>query len=94
MSELKAVRIRADGMVQGVGFRWFVLGRAQAMGVRGWVRNLDDGSVEIVALATPETLDELIKVVREGPPGADVYGVQVEDVAPDAITERSFRIRH
>ncbi|HWO89611.1 MAG TPA: acylphosphatase [Gemmatimonadales bacterium] len=94
MSGLRAVRLQVEGMVQGVGFRWYVLSRAQALGVRGWVRNRDDGSVEVVALATPETIHELIEVVREGPPGADVYGVTVEDISAELVTERSFRIKH
>ena len=47
------------GRVQGVGFRWFVHREAAAIGLRGWVRNTEDGHVEVLASGTPEQLQEL-----------------------------------
>ena len=77
------------GRVQGVGFRMWVLRRANAMGVRGWVRNLPDGrSVEALAQAAPETLDRFEReVVREGPPHALVTECDVTTWPVDETLE-------
>ena len=64
------------GKVQGVGFRWFVREQARRWGVRGWVRNLPDGSVEIAASGADENLAGLLAAVRRGPEGAAVDAVQ------------------
>jgi acylphosphatase len=68
------------GKVQGVGFRWFVREQARRWGVRGWVRNHPDGSVEIAASGEPESLTGLLAAVRRGPEGAVVD--DVHDGAP------------
>lgn len=83
-----------SGRVQGVGFRWFVLNRAQALGARGWVRNTDDGSVEVVALASPSTIDTLDALLAKGPPGAHVVEVLRDDVQQEAVDSKSFIIKH
>ena len=62
-----------EGQVQGVGFRWFVKGRASRLGLDGMVRNLPDASVEVVASGTDEKLDELETALRKGPPAAEVH---------------------
>jgi acylphosphatase len=62
----------AAGRVQGVGFRWFVRERAQALGLAGWVRNEPDGTVRVVAEGPPAALDALAAALRAGPPGAVV----------------------
>jgi len=64
MERLHAV-IRGD--VQGVGFRYFVLRKAQQLGLRGWVRNNDDGTVELVAEGARQDLEQLKRAVGEGP---------------------------
>ncbi len=64
MERLHAV-IRGD--VQGVGFRYFLLRRAQQLGLRGWVRNNDDGTVELVAEGIRSDLELLKQAAREGP---------------------------
>lgn len=63
------------GRVQGVGFRWFVQREASELGLHGWVRNTEDGDVEIVAAGTPEDLGELRLSLRRGPRGARVDNV-------------------
>ena len=93
-SGLIARRLVVEGRVQGVGFRWFVLSRAQGMGVRGWVRNLPDGAVEVVGLAAGGTMAELEALVRRGPPGAVVKRVEVSDVPHDHVESKSFIIKH
>jgi acylphosphatase len=67
--------------VQGVGFRYFVEQSAQSLGVRGWVRNVDDGNVEVYALGTIEQLSELAGLLWKGPRWAEVRGVEEVEAA-------------
>jgi acylphosphatase len=79
MAEQK-VRMRAivKGIVQGVGFRYFTVYQAQRIGgITGYVRNLRDGSVEVVAEGEREKLEHLLAQLRKGPTGAHVTGVDV-----------------
>jgi acylphosphatase len=67
---------RVTGRVQGVGFRWWVRRHAEALGLTGWVMNPDDErSVELVAEGSPTALDELERLIRQGPSGAIVESV-------------------
>jgi len=75
----KLYRIR--GRVQGVGFRYFVEHAANSLGVRGYVRNLDDDSVEVYASGTEAQLSELAGLLWKGPRWAEVRGVD-ESGAP------------
>jgi acylphosphatase len=61
-----------QGRVQGVGFRWFVHREAAGLDLRGWVRNTEEGEVEVVASGTPEELAELRASLRRGPRGSRV----------------------
>jgi acylphosphatase len=61
-----------QGRVQGVGFRWFVQRTASELELRGWVRNTEEGDVEVVAAGEPVDLDELRASLRRGPRGARV----------------------
>ncbi len=79
MAEQK-VRMRAivKGIVQGVGYRYFTVYQAQRIGgITGYVRNLKDGSVEVVAEGEREKLEQLLAQLRKGPTGAHVTGVDV-----------------
>jgi len=67
--------------VQGVGFRYFVEHAAQSLGIRGWVRNDDDGSVEVYAVGNRAQLSELAGLLWKGPRWAEVRGVD-ESEAP------------
>jgi len=60
------------GRVQGVGFRWFVHREASELDLRGWVRNTEDGDVEVVASGSAEDIAELRASLREGPRGSRV----------------------
>jgi acylphosphatase len=71
-----ARRWLVSGRVQGVGFRWFVEREALALGLTGWVRNLDDGRVEAYAVGTPEQLDHLAGRLHRGPSLAEVRGLE------------------
>ena len=84
----KAYRI--TGKVQGVGYRWFTRETATGLGLRGTVRNLDDGSVEVTADGDPAALARLEARLRDGPRGARVEAIQAMD-PPETIPE-DFRI--
>ncbi len=66
------LHVRVEGRVQGVGFRWFVREAAVARGLSGWVRNLADGAVEVLAAGDPSALAALRATLAEGPPHARV----------------------
>ncbi len=68
----KAVRLRVEGRVQGVGFRAFVERAAQAHGLDGWVRNRRDGGVEAVLAGPPDAVDAVVAACGVGPPAASV----------------------
>ena len=72
-----ARNVRVTGRVQGVFFRAWTRGEAQANGVKGWVRNLSDGSVEAHLEGEAEAVEGLIQRMREGPPGARVSEMEV-----------------
>ena len=89
---MAARRYVVQGRVQGVGFRWFVQRRASALGVAGYVRNLDEGHVEVLAIASPKVLDQLRSDLWSGPIGSRVSAVQ-ESEAPVG-DYRSFEITY
>lgn len=70
-----------SGRVQGVGFRYFAQRAATPSGLSGYVRNLDDGRVEVYAAGSPEALSEFSARLREGPRWADVRGVEEQEAA-------------
>jgi acylphosphatase len=61
-----------QGRVQGVGFRWFVHREASELELKGWVRNTEDGDVEVVAAGELDDLSELRACLRKGPRGSRV----------------------
>jgi acylphosphatase len=81
------------GRVQGVGFRWFVHSEASELDLRGWVRNTEDGDVEVVASGSAEDLAELRASLRRGPRGSRVDNL-IEHYLDDreASGLSSFRI--
>ena len=84
-------RLVVRGAVQGVGFRWACTEEADRLGVRGWVRNLPDRSVEIVAEGDVGPVERLVAWARVGPAYARVVGVELRDEAPEGLTEFSVR---
>jgi acylphosphatase len=83
-------RYVVSGRVQGVGFRWFVEREAATLGITGWVRNRDDGRVEVMATGTREQLSALHARLREGPRAA-----RVDEVAASSapfLDTKSFGI--
>ncbi|HYD35966.1 MAG TPA: acylphosphatase [Allosphingosinicella sp.] len=74
---MSGVRVRIHGRVQGVFFRNWTVDRARALGLRGWVRNRRDGSVELVAFGGEEAVESLTADCRTGPPAARVERIDV-----------------
>jgi acylphosphatase len=73
----KTVRLSITGQVQGVGYRLWATRTATPLGLRGWVRNRTDGSVEALVTGPPEAVAAMVELSREGPYGARVTDVTV-----------------
>ncbi len=81
-----------SGRVQGVGYRWFVNTEANNLGLQGYVRNLSDGRVEVIAKGTSEQLENLEMRLRQGPSFARVLDIQIVDYElPSKINGFSIR---
>lgn len=80
-----------SGRVQGVGFRWFVVTSANAIGVRGWVRNEDDGRVQVYGVGHTEQLDRLAGFLHRGPSQAEVRGVEQREAPVQQLSSFSVR---
>lgn len=91
-SKVLARRFYVRGQVQGVGYRWFARSAANALGLRGYARNLDDGRVEVFAMGSASALDDLAGRLMQGPSQADVRGVDVEQAGPESVS--GFTIEH
>ncbi|MGK7927958.1 MAG: acylphosphatase [Spirulina sp.] len=72
------VRVWVSGKVQGVGYRYSTIVRAQNLGVKGWVQNLPDGRVEAVFEGDREAVEAMVKWCDRGSPAAVVRDVVVE----------------
>ena len=82
---------RVRGRVQGVGFRYFAEKTANDLGLAGWVRNDDDGTVQVYAVGNPEQLSELEGMLWKGPRWADVRGVDESEAAIERVSGFSVR---
>jgi acylphosphatase len=87
----KALRLRVTGRVQGVSFRFWTREQAERVGVSGWVRNEPDGSVEAMIAGPEAAVDEMARLLGEGPPAASVSNVEAIEEDPDMAGE-GFRI--
>jgi len=75
---MSRILARVKGMVQGIGFRYFIMRKATTYGLQGYVRNCHDGDVEVEAEGNPEKLRSLIEDLRQGPHLSEVKDVEVE----------------
>jgi acylphosphatase len=87
-----ARRYVIGGRVQGVGFRYFTEAAAAREGITGWVRNMPDGRVEVVAEGDREAVERFERNIRHGPPAARVDRVETDDMVPTG-RETGFRIK-
>ena len=79
---MNAKRLIITGLVQGVGFREWMVIKARALGLAGWVRNRVDGSVEALVAGDVASVEEFMRLCRRGPPMADVRGIEEEMADP------------
>ena len=86
-----AYHIRVTGHVQGVAYRAWARAEAERLGVRGWVRNRDDGSVEAMVAGPKEAVEAMVLAMREGPGAARVTDVWTDAVDPGGAAP-GFRI--
>ncbi len=85
MQSRVAVRVVIRGRVQGVGFRAWTVREARRLGLKGWVRNRRDGSVEALFAGPPEQVAAMLALCREGPPLARVDSLASETVPEPAL---------
>lgn len=87
----KSVRVVISGRVQGVGYRAWMARRAVELGLRGWVRNRSDGSVESVLVGPAEVVDAMIELCRKGPRFSAVDDIETSTVANEDWPDFSVR---
>jgi acylphosphatase len=88
-----AVKVRVTGRVQGVYFRGWTRERAQTLGLAGWVRNEHDGSVAALIAGPRAVVEDMLRLLHEGPLDAKVAEVIVEETDPDQVPS-GFSILH
>ncbi len=91
MSDLQTRRYVISGRVQGVGFRWFVEREAAQTGITGWVRNCDNGDVEVMATGTADQHRSLRQKLQQGPRAARVD--HVSESSADLLETGSFQVK-
>lgn len=87
---MKQVRITIEGNVQGVFFRAFIKEHAKRLNLKGYVRNTEDGGVEVVAQGAEEQVRKLVELCRKGPEGSEVDKITVEDQELSNLPEFSI----
>lgn len=85
-------RIKVTGRVQGVGFRWHTADKAAQFDIKGYVKNMPDGSVYIEAEGVPENLELFLRWCAEGPANAQVKSVTYDKYPPEDYPE--FIVKH
>ena len=86
------VRVVVSGLVQGVGFRWYVRERARALELAGWVRNRPDGALELALRGPESAVDSLVLALWHGPAGARVTSVEMMPAEPHEEFPEPFTI--
>ena len=92
MSSLKYI---ISGKVQGVGFRAFVAREANRLGIKGWVRNLPDGTVACqVNITQPETIAEFEAALKSGPRWSTVTGIEISTQSDVTTIDDGFNVKY
>ncbi|MBM08436.1 MAG: acylphosphatase [Magnetovibrio sp.] len=81
----RTVSVIISGQVQGVGFRWWTVNKAKALGINGWVRNRKDGSVEALFSGSTHSVDNMINECYSGPFLAIVDKVEIDEAERSMI---------
>ena len=85
-------RVHVRGLVQGVFFRAWARDEAAALGIKGWIRNCRDGSVEAHIEGNEDAVRQMVERLRQGPPDARVDDLEIDVAEPEGIG--SFEVRH
>lgn len=93
VKRMKTIKLKIRGRVQGVGYRYFALRKANDLDIKGRVRNCPDGSVELFAQGSLANLSQFIAILKQGPAFASVNDMQVDDVAEYDLY-KDFRVIH
>lgn len=91
-ADVETLLVRVTGKVQGVGFRMSTVRQAHSLGVAGWVRNLEDGSVEALLQGEHDRIDQMLSWLRLGPPAARVQEIETREVQEDRHYDRFEQI--
>ena len=83
-ADITTLRLRIEGSVQAVGFRYFAMGEARRLGIAGWIRNRSDGTVEALASGSTKAVEEFVAICMRGPPGARVTNLDLHQADPPA----------
>jgi acylphosphatase len=86
MADYTVLRLEIRGRVQGVGYRASMAEQAWRLGIRGWVRNRHDGSVEAVVAGTPQAVEQIVAWARRGPRAAAVS--ELRTFASEGVFDR------
>lgn len=92
MEEKRLYKIHVNGYVQGVGFRWSAVRAASRCGIKGYVRNMPDGSVYIEAEGTRRDLEDFVGWCKKGPGYGHVESVTIDEYPP--VNYRDFSIEY
>ncbi|WP_456274466.1 acylphosphatase [Bacillus sp. AK031] len=88
----RKVHLFIEGHVQGVGFRYFTKNKADELHVAGWAKNLDNGSVEIIAEGGAEEIEEFVTFVKDGAsPASRVDTCHINEIESDGQSEQTFK---
>ena len=88
----KSVRIYVDGTVQGIFFRSFIKQHAERLNIKGFVRNLEDGRVEVFVEGNTDEIYEMIEIGKKGPKHSQIRKI---DIKPERFQDfKSFKILH
>src|SRR3954469_20875440 len=90
--DVSALRLRIEGMVQGVGYRAFVVSEARRLGLDGWVRNRSDGTVEALVSGPQKVVEALVQLAMHGHPPSRVKSVDIHN-EEKAQVEKGFHRR-
>ena len=87
---MKTIRIYITGAVQGVFFRKFLQEKANELGIRGYVRNLEDGRIEIVAEGKDNNIDEMLGICQKGTPHTEIKDIELQKLTHQGFN--SFKV--
>jgi len=88
--DITVLKLRIEGLVQGVGYRAWAAAEARKLGLTGWVRNRSDGTVEALVSGSTEAVEAFVAACARGPAGARVTNIDLRTTDPP--NERGFQI--